>query len=314
MDNDYILRTKKPDSYYSVDILYHHKSLFLKWEDPTGHFPFFGILGLEHAAQWAGWNSRFGKQPSSFRDFIRILSGESGDSNATESDQINVLGNHLGTYNAKVAYKGTTFQPALYKQHYYDDNSGTELANWRDGIWGGEITFFNQPFLRKIVLEYLQTTNQSGPLHFIFYDQQLYPNARGGGSDDYYNNGEYVSGWSYFGRGIGNALLTSPEYNGDKMLYFKNTRVKAIHLGLEGKISSQVSYRTLFTRMYGWGTHFKPFLERKENFSSLIECIYKPENQNGWQIGFQVSFDKGDLYEDNFGCSFKISKAGVIGK
>lgn len=315
-DNDYIRRTKLPDALYSIDMLWHHKSLYFKWEDPDGRFPLSGIIGLEHAAQWAGWSNsgNIGKCPSTFKDFIRIVLCQNGGSNANEGDQINVLGNHLGTYNIKIAYKDKKFQTALYKQHYFDDNSGLEMANWRDGIWGGELTFFNQPYLQKIVLEYLQTTNQSGSMHFLFYDRKLYPNARGGGNDDYYNNFLYVTGWSYFGRGIGNALLTSPEYNDNHALGFKNNRVKAIHLGLEGKITSEFSYRTLFTGMQGWGTSYMPFTKRKDNFSSLIECIYTPEKQRGWQIGLQASFDKGDLYDNNFGCSLKISKTGVIGK
>jgi len=315
-DNDYIVRTKSPEANYAIDMLWHHKSLFIKWEDPNERIPFWGIIGLEHAAQWAGWTSAgdFGKNPNSFRDFVRIILCESGDENSIEGEQINVLGNHLGTYNFKIGFKDKKIQTALYKQHFYEDKSGLEMANWRDGIWGGELTFFNQPFLQKIVFEYLQTTNQSGPLHFLYYDGKLYPNTRGGGSDEYYNNGVYCSGWSYFGRAIGNALLTSPEYNNDQRLGFKNNRVKAIHLGLEGNITSEFSYRTLFSGMYGWGTHPRPFTKRKDNFSSLIECIYKPKKQNGLQINLQASFDKGDLYGDNFGCSLKISKSGMIGK
>jgi len=315
-DNDYIRRTKKPDALYSVDMLWHHKSLFFKLEDPDSAFPFYGILGIEHAAQWAGWTNYgdFGKSPASFRNFIRIVLCENGDSDAEQGEQVNVLGNHLGTYNFKLGFKNKKFQTSLYKQHYFDDNSGLELANWRDGIWGGEITFINQPFLKKIVVEYLNTTHQSGQLHFLFYNPELYPNARGGGNDNYYNNYFYVSGWSYFGRGIGNALLTSPEYNKDNDLIFKNNRVKAIHLGLEGEISSDLSYRTLFTKMQGWGIPYLPFTKRKDNFSSLIECIYKPDKQKGWEIALQASFDKGDLYGDNFGCSLKISKKGLIDK
>ena len=315
-ENDYIRRTKTSNASYAVDILLHHKSLFLKWEDPSGNFPLYGIFGLEHAAQWGGWTSYgdFGNNPASFKDLIRIILCESGDSTALQGEQINILGNHLGTYNFKIAYKDKKFQAALYKQHYYEDNSGLELANWRDGIWGGEFNFFNQPFLQKIVLEYLQTTNQSGPLHFLFYDTELYPNSRGGGSDNYYNHGIYYSGWSYFGRGIGNALLTSPEYNDDNALSFKNNRVKSIHLGLKGKITSEFSYRMIFTGSYNWGTMHLPYLKRKENFSSLIECVHMPEKFEGWQITLQGSFDKGDMYGDNFGCSLKISKTGVIEK
>jgi len=315
-DNNYILRTKNPDSYYNLDVLLHHKSLFFKLEDPAESFPFYGIIGLEHAAQWGGWTSLydFGNNPSSFKDLIRIILCQNGDSRAIDGDQVNVLGNHLGTYNFKVGYKHKKFLSALYKQHFFDDNSGLEFANWRDGIWGGEFTFLNQPYLKKIVLEYLQTTNQSGPIHFLYYDGVLYPNSRGGGNDNYYNNFAYFSGWTYFGRGIGNALLTSPEYNEDNDLCFKNNRIKAIHLGLEGKIASEFSYRTLFTGAYGWGTNDKPFIKRKENFYSSIECIYKPEKLKGWQIALQTSFDQGDMYGNNIGGAIKISKTGIIGK
>ena len=314
MDNNYILRTANPGENYTTNLLWHHKSLYLKWEDPEKHFPFWAIIGLEHAAQWAGTNTLQGDNPASLKNFIRVVLAESGDSYAIKGDQINVLGNHLGTYNVKIAYKDKKFQVALYKQHYFDDKSGIEMANWRDGIWGGELNFFNQPFLQKVVVEYLQTTNQSGPVHFLFYDRSLYPHIRGGGDDDYYNNFYYITGWSYFGRGIGNALLTSPEYNEDRALEFENNRVKALHLGMEGRISSEFSYRTLFTGMYGWGRSYLPFTKREDSFSSLIECTYQPEKLQGWQIGVQASFDKGDLYGDNFGCSLKVTKKGVIGK
>ena len=323
-DNNYILRTKDanslaagiPDPLYTINILWHHKSLFLKWEDPNDRFPFYGIVGLEHAAQWAGWTNvaNFGQMPNTFKDLIRVVLSQSGDSRSILGEQINVLGNQLGTYNIKIAYKNKKFQAAIYKQHYFDDKSGVEMANWRDGIWGGEITLLNQPFLKKIVLEYLQTTNQSGPFHFLFYDPQLYPNARGGGADDYYNDYCYFSGWSYFGRSIGSALLTSPEYNDNHSLGFENNRVKALHLGLTGEITSGFSYRALFTGMYGWGRASMPFTERKNDFSSLIECNYQPDKLKGWRIGLQASFDAGSLYGNNFGCSLKVSKSGVIGR
>jgi hypothetical protein len=314
MDNDYIFRTKNQDALYTYDILWHHKSLFLKGEDPDDRFPLSAILGLEHAVQWGGWSNYadFGKYPSSFMDFFRVMIPQGGGSQSIEGEQINALGNHLGTINMKLAYKAKTFQAALYKQHFFDDNSGLEMANWRDGIWGGELTFINQPFLRKMVLEFLQSTNQSGPMHFLHYEGHSYSRVRGGGNDDYYNNEFYAGGWSYFGRSLGNPLFASPEYNDDKTLYFKSNRLKVIHFGLQGNFSPELSYRTLFTGMHGWGTFNRPFLKQKNSFSSLIECIYKPEKYAGWQITLQFAFDKGGLYGDNFGCSLKLSKSGSI--
>ena len=150
-------------------------------------------------------------------------------------------------------------------------------------------------------------------MHFLEYDNLEYDHDghryRGGGNDDYYNHVYYTGGWSYYGRGLGNPLATSPEYNDDGSLHFKNNRLKAIHLGMNGDILSGLSYRLLFTHMYAWGLQDAPFLERKNNFSSLLECNYELSKHQGWKIGLQLAFDRGNLYGDNWGCSVKISKS-----
>ncbi|MDR3220378.1 MAG: capsule assembly Wzi family protein [Dysgonamonadaceae bacterium] len=312
LDNEYILRVKTENGSYVKDVLWHHKSLYFKLEDSHKKFPMSFTFGLEHGVQWGGWTSAqdFGYQPDSFKDFIRVVLGKEGNENANVGDQINVLGNHAGTMYAGLAYQTGDFQTTLYKQHYFEDKSGVEYANWRDGIWGGSMSFFNWPYVQKVLVEFLQTTNQSGPMHFLGYDPSL--PVRGGGSDNYYNNFAYITGWSYFGRGLGNPLLTSPEYNADGSFAFKNNRIKSIHLGLEGKIIPSFSYRMLFTAMQSWGTMSSPFLDRKDNFSTLIECLYEPKHFTGWKIGLQFALDKGKIYGDNTGASLKFSKSGII--
>jgi hypothetical protein len=304
-ENKYIRETKPQGADYSLDVLWHHKSLFFKLEDPREQFPFSLLFGLEHAVQWGGWTSHksFGKLPGSIKDCLRVILGKQGGDNALEGDQVNVLGNHQGTYNIKLGYKHPLFEMALYKQHYYDDNSGMEYANWRDGIWGVEAEFFRQSYVKKIVLEYFQSTNQSGSMHFLEYNSSR--DVRGGGDDDYYNHDFYFSGWSYFGRGLGNPLITSPEYNDDNALYFKNNRIKAIHLGVRGDITSSIDYRVLLTGMQSWGRMREPFLERKDNFSALLECNY---NFSKWKFGLQLAVDDGEIYNNNWGISLKIAR------
>jgi Cu2+-exporting ATPase len=316
MDNNYILRVKNSTTLYATDILWHRKFFFLQWADPEEKFPWSFTFALDHAAQWGGWTSseNFGKLPASFNDFVLIVLGASGKSSALETDQINVLGNHLGTINAQLEYKTKNFRASLYKQHLFDDNSGLEYANWRDGIWGGTITFAHFPYLKKIVLEALNTTNQSGPMHFLDYNNDDGRKYRGGGNDGYYNHGYYVSGWSYYGRALGNPLLTSPEYNDDGSIEFKNNRLKTIHLGMNGNLTPDLSYRLLLTQMQAWGRMYAPFLKKKNNFSSLLECNYESPKWQGWKIGVQLAFDRGDLYGNNWGCSVKISKSGVFRK
>ena len=309
-DNTYIENNKRPEKNYTIDILWHHKSLYFKLSDPKSQFPFSAIFGFEHAVQWGGWTTVDGKGdlPRSFSDFARVVIGKEGGSNATIGEQINVLGNQQGTYNLKLGYNRPAFTLSAYKQHYFDDNSGIEYVNWKDGVWGIESEFHTQNYIKKILLEYFNSTNQSGSMHFLNHDR---PNTRGGGNDDYYNHETYISGWSHWGRTLGNPLITSPEYYQD--IYFQNNRVKAIHLGLNGDFSSAVSYRVLLTGMYAWGRMSYPFLERKNNFSSLIECSYAPSCWKDWKLTLQAAFDNGSLYNDNFGCSLKISKSGSIG-
>jgi hypothetical protein len=313
IDDAYTLGVKAPTATYAQNVLLHHKSVFFLLKDPAGKIPFRLIFGVEDCAQWGGWNSHEGNLPQSFRDFFRIVTGAGGGEDAPEGEQINRLGNHLGTYTLKADYAFPSMELAIYKQHYFEDNSGMEYANWRDGIWGIECGFFKQSFLEKIVLEYIQTTNQSGPFHFPFH-KEFPPEIkfRIGGGDSYYNHGYYRNGWSHFGHAIGNPLLTSPEYNRDGTLGFKNNRIKAVHGGLKGTFSPGFSYRILGTAAYGYGPTGKPFLKRLQGLFGLLECNYIYPKGASWEFGIQIAADKGSFYGDNIGCMLKISKRGII--
>ena len=140
-------------------------------------------------------NPRIGKQPQSFKDFIRVVFGQKGGDDATASDQINVLGSHYGSYDFKLSYTQKDWGGHFYYQHYFNDKSGMEFANKTDGLWGIQVDLPTIPWLNKIVAEYLVTMNQSGPMHFITFDRDKWKGGRGGGNGDYYNNGEYRTGF-----------------------------------------------------------------------------------------------------------------------
>lgn len=299
---------------YVNHVLWHHKSGFLRIGDTENDFPVFGILGLEHWAQWGGTstNPKNGKQPQSLKDFLRVIVGKEGGDDATNNDQLNVLGNHYGSYYFALGYKTAELGSIkAYHQHYFEDMSGIEFSNGIDGIWGIEFSLQRTPWLRKVVAEFLTTKNQSGPMHFIGFDHDERP-GRGGGSDNYYNNGEYLTGASYFNRSIGSPLLISPEYNDNGAIGFKNNRVEGWHLGAEGSISPQVAYTILFTSMKGWGTSEKPFLRKKSSVATLAEIIYTHPRLNGWKFGGSVAFDTGGMIEKNTGFSLSIRKQGIL--
>ena len=314
-DSEYLRDFTSSQYTYIEDVLWHHKSFFVRILDSNNDSPLSATLGLTHWAQWGGTSTdnRIGQQPQSFKDFIRIVKGSEGGSNATISDQINVLGNHYGSYYGQLQYKTTNDIIAqVYHQHFFDDKSGIELYNKLDGLWGVQLDLPQTQWLRKIVVELLTTKHQSGPFHFIEFDRELYPDGRGGGFDDYYNNGEYTTGVSYFNRAIGSPLITSPEYNNDGRLGFPNNRVQAWHLGAEGNITPQLSYRTLFTFMEGWGRSFKPFRDKKSSTSTLVELSYSHHRLSDWIFKSAVSFDTGDMVESNAGFSLSVSKRGIL--
>ena len=312
-DSRYLQSFTNENTIYIKDVLWHHKSLQLRFLDTNNRFPFTAVAGMHHSAQWGGTstNPTVGKQPATFKDLIRIILGKSGGEDATVGDQINVLGNHYGSYELQFGYLHNSFNIHIYSQHFFDDVSGMELYNFPDGLWGIQVELPNFSWLNKIVTEYFDTRNQSGPLHWLWFDRDEYPGT-GGGFDNYYNNGEYTTGVSYFNRAIGSPLLTSPEYNENNNIGFQNNRVRAYHVGLQGYLSKQVSYRILTTLSEGWGTMYRPFLKKKDNFSLAVKISYCHPRLENWFFTGEVATDRGVQYGDNLGFSISIQKTGII--
>jgi hypothetical protein len=313
-DTDYLEDFANVKQTYVKNVLWHHKSFFLRIKDTRNDFPLSFTMGAQHFAQWGGTstNPKIGKQPQSFKDMIRVIFGQKGGEDATLSDQINVLGSHYGSFDFKLSYTTKDWGGHFYYQHYFNDKSGIEFANKSDGLWGIQIDLPATPWLSKIVGEYLVTMNQSGPMHFIDFDHDKWEGGRGGGNDDYYNNGEYLTGFSYFNRGIGSPLIPAPEYNEDGILGFKNNRVKSWHIGAEGSINALLSYRVLFTAMNGWGTSYLPFLNKKYGTSTLIDINYTHPQLKGWLFTGSVAADSGTMIGKGVGFSLGVTKTGLL--
>lgn len=312
-DTDYLKDFVKEGQVYIQNVLWHHKSGYLRLQDTRNHFPLWATLGIEHVAQWGGTSTRpdIGKQPHSLKDFLRIVTGQKGGGDATVSDQINVLGNHHIAYVFELGFAKNNWALRGYYQHLSADKSGLEFYNGADGLWGVQLDLPRFPWISKLVVEYFATTNQSGPFHYITFDHDKHP-GRGGGADNYYNNGEYVTGHSYFNRGIGSALIPAPEYNTDGGLGFKNNRIKDWHIGMEGSLSSQLSYRLLFTWMNGWGTAYAPFLKKREGTSFLADVTYIHPRLAGWSFTGTFAGDTGDMIGKSIGASLTVSKRGIL--
>ena len=310
-DTDYLQSFINENQHYIQNLLWHHKSLYLRIKDTKGVFPVSLIVGLRHNVQWGGeatYPPLKGQQPDSFMDFIRIVFGKAGGSNASISDQINALGAHHGNYDFRLGFEKKDWAVYGYYQHIFCDASGMELYNALDGLTGIQIEMPKFRWIGKIVFEHLNTLHQSGPFHFIEYDHDKYQ-GYGGGGDNYYNNGEYTTGFSYFNRSLGSPLLLSPEYNKNGQLGFKHNRVRAWYMGMEGMINNNLSWRLRLSALESFGTPYAPTLKKFTATSVGTDLFY---SHKSWTFTTSIAADNGLLLSNHFGCGISIAKKGIL--
>lgn len=293
------------DNYsYTRKIKYHHKSFFFRFGQPKGKWQF--DIGMSLDAQFGGFKERgndVGDLGNGWKDYWNVLIPQSGGNDAPGGEQVWYQGNYMGSEHIELTYKHTNFSISGYLENYYDDFSGMGKQNGLDGLWGIEFKANQSQAINNIVIEYYQTTNQSGPLHGL--DDSIVEKT--GGADDYYNN-DWYPGWTHWGMGMGNPLVASPIYNRNGNLAFQYNRVKAIHLGWSGDIAPEWTYRAKLSFNRSWGTPYKPIPEVLENFSTFAEFKYVPSKWQGWSFTASAAFDMGDIYGDNLGFQFKVHK------
>ena len=277
----------------------HHKSLYLK----TILSPTFEIIaGLDHYAQWGGTSPQYGAQPTSFKDYVRIIFGSEGGDNATQGDQNNALGNHLGAYLLQFNYNKEDIGLNFYYSHPFEDTSGREMTNWQDGLYGLFVDFKkNKSLVNSVLLEFTYTKNMSNiPRSDV-------------GPDNYFNNGIYNSGWTYHGNTIGSPYFTPKPIDDNGItsgVIVGDNRFAAINIGANGFLKS-LPYKAMLshTTYYGWfGQEYDP---NPYQFSGILDLVIP---QDVFKLPFDVSasfaFDAGTYRSQNFGAFLSIKKTG----
>lgn len=312
-DSDYLESFANTKQNYVKNILWHHKSLSFRIKDSQNRFPLAATIGIHHIAQWGGTSTipSEGKQPQSFKDFIRIVLGKSGGEGSSYSASENALGAHYGVYDFGLHFTQENWSASAYYQHIFNDGSGMLFRNYWDGLKGVQVNFPKIPWLQSIVIEHLGTLHQSGPFHYILFDHEKY-SGPGGGADDYYNNGEYKTGASYFNRSMGSPLLISPEYNTNGKLSFQHNRIRAWHLGASGNISNRMAYRLLFSNIESFGTAYRPTLKKLTSTSFTTDFHY--HLHDSWKFSASIAADIGNLLGDHLGFSISVTKRGLLRK
>ncbi|WP_147309600.1 capsule assembly Wzi family protein [Marixanthomonas ophiurae] len=269
------------DDRYVDDAKLHYKRLNVSWTFAQENTL---VLGIEHYAQWSGNSPEIGKQPDSFSDFIDVFFARRAAEGSFQSDQANALGNHIGIYNFEYKFQPDIGDFSFYHQHPFEDGSGTRLKNFPDGIWGISYmpnTIDYTSFLTGLVLEYVQTTNQSG-------------GSGRSGIDNYFNSGVYRSGWTYDANIIGLPFI----YRDDTGLKIANNRLRAINLGFSAA-NKQWSYLFKTTYVENLGIYPEPIIPKDRSVYTLFKTQYDFEKLGS--ISLMLGYDFNDLRDDNYG-------------
>jgi hypothetical protein len=293
------------DNIYATNLWLHHKYLYARI---GGRLPVHLQYGLDHVAQWGGSVPGYGQQPTGFKNFIDIFYGRAGGADASKNDQFNALGNHIVSQSMKLDADVLDFKVSGYWQKVAEDGPVKYMWNAQnkaDGLWGVSIRNTKFPFVKGILYEYLNTTDQSGP--YLDKDGIIY-----GGADDYFGNSVYQNGWTYYSRTIGTPFITSPLYNKDGSVSIENNRVEVHHIGIEGDV---LGYRYKFLSSFSknYGLYFAPLAsERRKNTSMLLEVKKQFPALSNIEVGCSVGADFGKLYGNSVGCLFSIRKPGDL--
>lgn len=297
------------------DFYLHQKTFYGRLGKPHWKVKFYG--GFNHQVQWAGRlkyadpyniSAKNGVIPSDFKTYISVVTGRS---NAVTGDTVtygyndgfNRSGNHLGTVDVGLEIELNKSKVFFYRQSIYEDGSLYYGNNITDGLHGLAITRKVDQGLVKLVFEYLNTTSQGGT---IFSDKT---NIRG--FDNYLNNGVYLNGWTYFGKGIGTPLMTldaETDLSPSNRIYYDNNRVEAFYIAGELAMGrNKIQFRGSLSNAIGWfGSEYFPV---KKQYSGGI-LWHRPIQIPGFPesiLKANLGLEKGNLTAPTIGGNVAIS-------
>ncbi len=255
-DDNWQVDFTKQQSKYTQNTLYHSKAGYLKIGNDYRFMPVSLELGLEMATQFGGTSWVYDRggglvkveSESGLKAFWNATIP--GGSDAVEDVYKNISGNQLGAWMLRLNFDYDDFYLGFYAEHFFEDHSALfQMGNdgygsgeqWnemverrymaydlKDMMLGAELKLKNAHLLNNIVVEYIHSKYQSGPL---YHDHTPNISDQISGKDNYYNHYVYT-GWQHWGQVMGNPLYLSPLYNTDGRIEVKNNRRYGYHQGL----------------------------------------------------------------------------------
>ena len=225
---------------------------------------------LDHYAIWGGTVPEFGEMPVTLGNYLRTVTGSSAGTDWIMGDRLNVIGDQGGGEMWGAEYLGDGWSIRLHHDIPYSDGSGMGFQNFPDGVTTLHFGWNDKSrWVTDILYENTYTMFQSGPFNGEMFDEEGHsitpPGVKTTGGDNYFNNWEYRSGWTHFGRPVGTPLmypkgtLAGTWTSAVKVLGLENTRLKAHHFALSGKLFRQHPYKLMLTYSRNYGTYTAPY-------------------------------------------------------
>lgn len=284
-------------------------------------------LALDHYALWGGTSPTDGTMPLTFGNYLRVALGRSAaaSSNATESDKINVLGDHRGAELLRFDWRGNGWTLTFQHDIPYDDGSGMGFQNFPDGVNTLHFGFNDKNrWISDVLFEYSYSMWQSGPFHEKVIDGKT---VIFGGLDNYFLNGYYKSGWTLYGRTVGIPLFfpkgtkDASWRQGELTMGVENSRIKAHHFAIAGKLFRNAPYKLMLTWSRNYGTYGTPYTGesqlRKEwgtvqetplhqvsaAFAGEVPCAFGVDRLS---LHYGLYADRGQILRNCFGATVGI--------
>ncbi len=313
------IQRKNDENITLLNSFFHQTWFYGRIGKQNGNFRLYG--GFNHQVFWGNEKAYHGDSftLSPAETFIYVVTGKSYGNDEIAHSRV---GNHLGSVDIGFDLEIGSTQFLVYRQTFYDIGALYHMANLRDGLYGLSITNMDKSYegfrWKKFTLEYLFTKNQAGE-----YWSPVTPS----GDEDYYNNYQFVKGYSYFGYSLGTPFIGNRAYIRDELPgspndYFINNRVIAFHmasrLGIRewdiivksswswnrGTYATSVEGRTLGTQRDDPEADIFPLTRQYSGFISLSRNF-----GGNISAGLKGAIDQGKLYNNSWGFLLDFSKS-----
>ncbi|GAA4646910.1 capsule assembly Wzi family protein [Pontixanthobacter gangjinensis] len=281
------------DERYIDQTRLHHKSLHLVYRNQRN---FQVDLGIQHFVQWAGISEEFGELPGGFEDYIRIFFAKPSEGDVGNGQEVNSLGNQIGSYEVNIKTKIRNIDFQFIYNHIFEDASGMKMGNFPDGRYAiyfedNRDTFWGTSWLKAFMYEFYYTKNQSRDRVSSNVD----------GADNYFNNNLYRSGWTYNSRVIGVPFILL----NDGRSGIGTNILTVHHLGLKGNLFKNLPYRFLLSYRKNYGRKDSFFAEKREVLSTMVELNLIDRDYN---LKAQIGADISSYEKSSIGIGLNFSK------